>query len=81
MNKTDTSPEAEKVLIEILRKMPHAKKGDLVFDVLKMGRDIAIAGLCYRFPNAKDEQIHLLYAEQHLGEKLFRDVYGDRSRE
>ncbi len=81
MNNTDTSPEAEKVLIEILRNMSPAKKGDLVFDVLKMGRDIAIAGLRYRFPNSADEQIRLLYAEQHLGEKLFREVYGDRSSE
>jgi hypothetical protein len=81
MNNTDTSPEAEQVLIELLRNMPSAKKGDLVFDVLKMGRELAIAGLQYRFPDATDEQIRLLYAKQQLGDKLFREVYGDKSRE
>ena len=81
MNNTETSPEAEQVLIELLRNMPSAKKGDLVFDVLKMGRELAIAGLQYRFPDATDEQIRLLYAKQQLGDKLFREVYGDKSRE
>jgi hypothetical protein len=81
MNKTDTSPESEKVCIDILRSMSPAKKGDLIFSALKMGRDLAIAGLRYRFPDATDEQIHLLYAKERLGDELFNQVYGDKSRE
>ena len=81
MNKTDTSPESEKVLIDILRSMSPAKKGDLIFSALKMGRDLAIAGLRYRFPDATDEQIRLLYAKERLGDELFNQVYGDKSRE
>lgn len=81
MNYTDTSPEAEKVLIEILRNMSPQQKGNLVFAALEMGRDIWIAGLRYRYPKATDEQIRLLYAKERLGEQLFKEVYGDKSNE
>jgi hypothetical protein len=79
MSLADTSPESQKVLIDILRNMSSAQKGDLVFGALRMGRDIAFAGLRYRFPNATDEQIRLLYAKQNLGNQLFKEVYGDKS--
>ncbi len=81
MNISDTNPESEKVLIDILRNMPPARKGDLVFGILQMGRDIEIAGLRYRFPNATEEQIRLLLAKQRLGNKLFKEIYGEKTSE
>ena len=81
MNITDTSPEAEKVLIDILRNMSPQQKGDLIFGTLQMGRDIWMAGLRDRHPNATDEQIRLLYAKERLGDQLFGQVYGDKSNE
>ncbi len=81
MNTPDTNLEAEKVLIDILRNMPPARKGDLIFGILRMGRDIAIAGLRYRFPDATEEQIRLLLARQRLGSELFKEVYGEKTDE
>jgi hypothetical protein len=81
MDYTDTSPEAEKVLLEILRNMTPQQKGHLIFSTLEMGRDLWFAGLRDRFPNATDEQISLLYAKERLGDELFKEVYGDKSNE
>jgi hypothetical protein len=81
MNITDTSPEAEKVLTDILRNMSSQQKGELIFSALQMGRDIWMAGLRDRYPNATDEQIRLLYAKERLGDQLFKEVYGDKSNE
>jgi hypothetical protein len=81
MNITDTSPEAEKVLIDILRNMSPEQKGALISGMFQMGRDLAFAGLRDRHPNATDEQIRLLYAKERLGDQLFGQVYGDKSNE
>ena len=77
MNTPDTNPEAEKVLIDILRNMPPARKGDLIFGILRMGREIEIAGLKERYPEASKNKIWYLWARQHLGEKLFLEIYGE----
>lgn len=81
MDFTDTSSEAEKILLEMLRNMTPQQKGHLIFSTLEMGRDLWMAGLRYRFPEATDEQIRLLYAKERLGDELFKEVYGDKSNE
>ncbi len=78
---SDTSLEAETVLLEKLRNMTPEQKGHLIFSTLDMGRDLWLAGLRYRYPDANDEQIRLLYAKERLGEELFKKVYGNKSNE
>jgi len=73
---TDTSPEAQQVLIQLYRQMPVEKKLRLVFDAYQTGRQLAMAGLRYRHPHASEEEIWRLWARQHLGEELFTAVYG-----
>jgi len=76
MNKTDTSPEAEQVLLEIYREMPAAVKFERIFSAYQFGKMLAMAGLRDLYPNVTEEQIWLLWAKRHLGEKLFNEVYG-----
>jgi hypothetical protein len=76
MPMTDTSPEAERVLIELYRQMPIEKKLRLVFSAYQAGRQLAMAGLRYRHPDASDREIWRLWARQHLGNELFNAVYG-----
>ena len=76
MNKTDTSPEAEQVLLDIYRKMPFAVKFERIFSAYKMGKMLSMAGLRLLHPNATEKQIWLFWAKRHLGEKLFNEVYG-----
>jgi len=77
MNKTDTSPEAEQVLLDIYRKMPAAVKFERIFSAYQFGKMLAMAGLRDLYPNVTEKQIWLLWAKRHLGEKLFSEVYGN----
>lgn len=76
MEKNDTSPEAQKVLIDLYRQMPAEVKFRRVFDAYQTGKLLAIAGLRDRYPNASEKKIQHLWAKQHLGEKLFKEIYG-----
>jgi len=70
MNKKDTSPVAQQVLIEIFRKMPLEVKFRHIFEAYQTGKMLAMAGLRDRHSNASEKKIWYLWAKQHLGEKL-----------
>lgn len=75
-NKSDTPPEVLRVQYEIYRRMSPARKFQLVLDTYEMGKRLAMAGLRTRHPNASEEQLRRLWAQQHLGRELFERVYG-----
>jgi hypothetical protein len=75
-DKSDTPPEVLRVQYEIYRRMSPARKFQLIVDTCEMGKRLALAGLKARHPNATDEELHRLWAQQHLGRELFEKVYG-----
>jgi hypothetical protein len=77
MTMDDTSKESRRVQTEIYRQMPLTTKVKLIFDAYRTGQQLAFAGLRLRHPNASDKQIWYLWAKQHLGEELFKEVYGE----
>lgn len=81
MKPSDTSQEAQQVLNELLQKMPIERKIRQVFSAYATGRELAIAGIRQRHPQASDSKIWHLWAQQHLGPSLFRKVYGKIPRE
>jgi hypothetical protein len=78
--KSDTSPEAQRVLYDLYRRMPLGRRLELVFDMCDTGRLLAIAGLRMRHPKASEEELVCLWARQHLGRELFERVYGGEKR-
>jgi len=76
MNEKDTSPEAREVLIDLYRKMPPAVKVRRIFSAYQTGKILAMTGLRLLHPDAGEKQIWYLWAKKHLGEKLFKQVYG-----
>ncbi|MCH7556444.1 MAG: hypothetical protein IIB56_03205 [Planctomycetes bacterium] len=76
MNEKDTSPDAQRVLVDIYRKMPANIKIRRIFEAYQTGKILAMAGLRESHPQASEKQIWYLWAKQHLGEKLFNEVYG-----
>jgi hypothetical protein len=73
---TDTSADAERVQIEILRSMPSWRKLRLWND-LNMGmRQVASSGLRERFPNASPEELRRRLATLLLGPELATKAYG-----
>lgn len=79
--KSDTSSEARRVLYDLYRQMSPARKFQLLCDTYEMGKDLALAGLRMRYPEADKDELWRLWARQHLGRELFEKVYGTSARE
>ena len=73
----DTSPEAWKVLIDLLRKMPPEEKLRRTLEHSEMIRLVGESGLRQAYPQASDREIFLRSARRRLGAELFCRVYGD----
>jgi len=76
--KSDTTPEARRVQCEIYRRMSPARKFQLIFHTYEMGKQLTMAGLRMRHPDTSDEEIWYLWARQHLGDRLYEEVYKGR---
>jgi hypothetical protein len=72
----DTDPEAERVQLEIYRRMPPWRKLQLVEDANKASKALALAGLRSRYPEASPEEIWRRFLGLWLGEELATEVYG-----
>jgi len=73
---SDTSPEAERVQIQILRAMPSWRKFKLVNDMIVTSRKLALAGLRARFPGASEQELRRRLATLLLGPELASKAYG-----
>lgn len=76
-SKTDTAPEARQVQRDLYRQMSPARKFQLICETYEMGKQLVMAGLRMRHPDASEEEIWHLWARQHLGDKLYEEVYGN----
>ena len=74
----DTSPEGERVLIELLRQAPTWRRLQLADRMSRMVRDLSLAGLRARYPRATDAELRRRFADIHLGPQLAAKVYGPR---
>ena len=73
---TDTSADAERVQIEILRAMPSWRKFQLWSDLNTAIRRVALSGLAERFPSATPQELRRRLATLLLGPELADKVYG-----
>ena len=76
MRPRDTSPEAWRGLIGLMRKMTPAEKLQRAFEYSAMVRRFAEAGLRRKCPEASEREIFLRGARQRLGPELYAKVYG-----
>ena len=75
-NLTDTSPETERVLFAMLRDMPPWRKLEMVAQLNQTARDLALAGLRERHPDATPEELRRRLADIILGPELASRAYG-----
>jgi hypothetical protein len=73
---TDTSPEAERVLIELLRRTAVWRRLQLADEMSKTAREMSMAGLRLRHPHASEKELRRRFADLHLGPELAEQVYG-----
>jgi hypothetical protein len=78
---SDTSPDAERVQIELLRRTSPARKLELVGQLNETVRALALAGLRLRHPDASPEELRRRLADLVLGPELAAKVYGPPPQE
>ncbi len=74
----DTSPEAERVLVGLLRGKTPAQRLAMVFRLNELARTMARSGLRARNPGASEEEIEARYAELVLGREMAARVLAAR---
>lgn len=72
----DTNPEAERVLLELLRAASPARKFKLVLSANRTGRTLALAGLRERHPTESPARLQRRLADLWLGSDLAAKAYG-----
>jgi hypothetical protein len=72
----DTSPDAEQVLVDLLRATPPWRKLEMVGQMNQAVRELALAGLRQRYPGASRDELRRRLAGLLLGEELAAQVYG-----
>jgi len=75
----DTAPEAERVLIDLLRRASPARKCQMIVSANRAGRALAMAGLRARHPHESPEQLRRRLADLWLGPELAAAAYGPRN--
>jgi hypothetical protein len=75
----DTSPEAERVLMELLRRTPAWRKLQMVEDTNYSLRYLLLAGLRERFPQDPPAALRRRLADLWLGPELAAAAYGPLS--
>jgi hypothetical protein len=73
---SDTTPEAEAVLVQLLRAKSPAEKVKIVCDLNETVRLLAMSGLRKRYPESSETALKRLYASLVLGDELAEKVYG-----
>ncbi len=73
---SDTSPQAERVLIELLRQAPAWRKLEMVGQLNETVKILALTGLRQRYPHASPEELRRHLADLLLGPELALRIYG-----
>jgi hypothetical protein len=72
----DTSPEAERVLIDLLRRTPAWRRLQLADQMSSTARALCLSGLRSRHPEADEAELRRRFAEIHLGAELAGKICG-----
>ncbi len=76
MTHSDTHPKAEQVQIALMRAAPPWRKIALLGQLNATVKALALEGLRRRRPQASDQVLRRLLADQLLGAELAARVYG-----
>jgi hypothetical protein len=76
----DTSVEAEKMLFERLRELRPWEKAEILRALNRSARELALAGLRARHPDADEAELRMRLAEQYIGRDGVARVLGGHPR-
>lgn len=72
----DTTPEAEAVLFDLWHETPGWRKWEMMEALNRSTRELALAGLRQRHPQATADELRRRLADLLLGPELAAEVYG-----
>ena len=72
----DTTPEAEAVLLRLWRETPGWRKWQMMEGLNRTARELALAGLRRRYPDAGPAELRRRLADLLLGPELAARAYG-----
>lgn len=72
----DTRPEAEAILLDLLRRAPAWRKLEMVGQLNDTVRALSLSGLRQRHPQAGEAELRRRLADLLLGSDLAERVYG-----
>ena len=73
---SDTSRDMERVLIDLARNAPAWRKVELMGEMYRTVRDLALSGLRQRYPDASTAELRRRLADILLGAELAARAYG-----
>jgi hypothetical protein len=73
---SDTDPETERILTELLRQAPVWRKMEMMAELNRTATHLALEGLRERHPNASEAVLRRLLADLILGHELALKAYG-----
>lgn len=73
---SDTSVEAEQMLIELLRQAPIWRKLEMMGQLNAMAKSLALNNLRRQYPEASENELRRRLADLLLGSELAATVYG-----
>jgi hypothetical protein len=73
--KKDTSSKAERIQIEIFRRVKPERKLELSFELSAFLRELIKEGVRNRHPEYSEEEVEFAVQKILLGEELFKRVY------
>ena len=76
MRPADTSPEAWKVWLNLVRRLSPEERLQRAFEYSALVRELAESTIRQKYPHASEREIFLRAARQRLGADLFEKVYG-----
>lgn len=72
----DTAPEAERVLVEMTRRLPMWKRVEQLSNLIHAQRVLVLADLRRRYPNADADELHKRMAARLLPREDVIHIFG-----
>jgi hypothetical protein len=72
----DTTPEAERVIIEALRQMPVWRKAEMLTAINRAAQEWTLAGLRARYPEATEAELRLRLGALRVDRQLMIKLFG-----
>ena len=73
---TDTAPDAEAILVRLLRQAPSWRKLEMTGQLCQTVHTLALSGLHQRHPQADEHELRRRLADLLLGPDLAQQAYG-----